>query len=386
MVTGVLFVWSACKKDDYRDFTKGGELVYSSRLDTAIISPGKNRLQVTLITKPDPLMEYIRVFWNDKSDSIELKSGTADQDTIVRYISPLEEGNYNFQIFTYDKQGHSSVAFNSVGEVYGDNYGASLTSRIIKSAELVPEAGGLEIYWGHASVGEIATEIRYQDKNSDSVTVIVPIDSSMTLLKNYKRHSSYVYQTLFKPTTNFIDTFFTPIIEVPFPVAESPVDKSLLSILKLPTDKGDAHGWKMDYLWDENYGTPGMATEDGEDQWFTIDLSRPTNLTRLKIWQAPDRLYEKESVRKFEVWGSNDPNADGSWGSWTLITTCESYKPSGLPVGENNEADIEFAKDGESFDVPKGTSAYRYLRIKMLENWGNSDFMTIGELSFWQKD
>ncbi|HTN37828.1 MAG TPA: DUF4998 domain-containing protein [Arachidicoccus sp.] len=382
---GVSFLYSACKKDDYRDFTKGGELVYSSRLDTAIVAPGSGRIQLTLVTKPDPLMDHIRIFWNDKRDSMDLKVSPMVNDTSIVYISPLEEGNYNFQIYTFDKEGNSSVAFNTMGEVYGDNYAISLTPRMIKSSEVDPEEGGLKIYWGHAAVGEIGTRIRYLNKQNDSVQVIVPIDTSIVVLKDYKANSKYVYQTLFKPEASFIDTFFTPAIEIAFPVEETLVDKSLLSILKLPTDKSYAHGWKMEYLWDDNYGTPGMATGDGDDQWFTVDLSVSTELTRIKFWQAADRLYEKENVKRFEVWGSNHPNADGSWESWNKLITCQSYKPSGLPVGQKSEEDIAFAQNGESFEFPAGTPKYRYLRFKLLENWGDKAFMTMGEISLWQK-
>ena len=278
-----------------------------------------------------------------------------------------------------------SVAFDAYGDVYGDAYANALTTRVIKSAEVEEDPAGLNIYFGHASVGEIASKISYLSMTGDSVRVYVSPDTSNVLLTGYKPNTKYVYQSLFKPEKNFIDTFYTAKAEVAFPLAEEKVDNARLSILELPTDKKDAHGWEMAYLWDGNYGTPGMATEDGADQWFTIDLGAETPLTRIKMWQATDRLYAKENVKKFEVYGSNNPNADGSWDSWTLLLAAESYKPSGQPVGQNTEEDVAYGTSGENFNMPEGTASYRYLRIKMLENWGNSNFMTIGEIAFWEK-
>lgn len=382
---GIICLYTSCGKDDYRDFTKGGEIVYSSRLDTVMVAPGKERLQLTLVKKTDPVMDFVRVFWNSGNDSLEFKANQFKEDTMTVTISPLEDGNYNFQVYTYDIKGNGSVAFDAYGEVYGAGYANALTTRAIKSAELQPDPQGLKIYFGHASVGEIATLFSYLNKSGDSTHIYVVPDSSNVLLTDYKPNSKYVYRSLFKPEKNFIDTFFTGKTEVAFPLAENKVDNSRLSILELPTDKKYAHGWKLEYLWDENYGTPGMATEDGEDQWITIDLGAEAPLTRLKMWQASDRLYAKENVKKFEVYGSNDPNEDGSWESWTKILEAESYKPSGLPVGQNTEEDITYATNGENFTFPEGTGSYRYLRIKMLENWGNSAFMTIGEIAFWEK-
>jgi len=69
-----------------------------------------------------------------------------------------------------------------------------------------------------------------------------------------------------------------------------------------------------------------------------------------------------------------------------MILEGESFKPSNLPVGQNSEQDIAYAKGGESFNFFEDIGSYRYLRIKMLENWGHTAFMTISELEFWEKE
>ncbi|MND70437.1 hypothetical protein D3C80_619420 [compost metagenome] len=91
-------------------------------------------------------------------------------------------------------------------------------------------------------------------------------------------------------------------------------------------------------------------------------------------------------MRKFEIWGSNKPAADGSWDNWTKLADCESIKPSKLPGIEKNEADFAFAKAGEDFVLTEGLPKVRYIRIKVLETWGKANFATIGELNVYTKD
>ena len=380
-----LLQWG-CQKDDYHDFTKGGELIYSSRLDTAIVVPGKDRVKLTMMLKSDPLMDKINIYWNDRQDSMVINAGDRKKDAITVYLTPLSEGNYNFQVYTYDKKGHSSVVFNASGEVYGDGYASALTARPVKSADQSSGGEDYVLYFGRPAQGDIGARIKYQNNKGNAVTVYLSADSARILLPDYQPDSPFTVESMFKPEPDFIDTFFTPVDSMAFPPLDTRILASNLHILPLPTDtKEGGYGWLMEYLWDGNLGTPGMATEDGVPQWFTVDLSSSVALSRLKIWQASDRLYDQQNVKKFEVWGSNAPNMDGSWASWNLIMTCDSYKPSGMPVGQNSQEDIDFAGNGERFAFPAGTPKYRYLRFKLLENWGNGSFMTIDEIGFWEK-
>jgi hypothetical protein len=63
--------------------------------------------------------------------------------------------------------------------------------------------------------------------------------------------------------------------------------------------------------------------------------------------------------------------------------TCKSFKPSGLPLGQNSSEDVEFAANGEEFSFPRDIAVVRYLRFEMLESWSGMKCSTIGELSFY---
>src|SRR5690606_13453077 len=107
-------------------------------------------------------------------------------------------------------------------------------------------------------------------------------------------------------------------------------------------------------------------------------------LSRFKMWQRRGNEYNHGNVRKFELWGSNNPQDD--WSSWTLLGTFEGIRPSGLPVGAQSTAeDLAWTTAGEEFVLPPGTPPVRYLRFRTTETWGRTTFVHISELRFWGK-
>lgn len=119
---------------------------------------------------------------------------------------------------------------------------------------------------------------------------------------------------------------------------------------------------------------------------ITFDLKVPAQLSRIVIIDFPEPVsgkqlyYYRGDMKKFEIWGSANPNPDGSWDSWTKLGTYEQKKPSGKPYGDQTEEDRVLAAAGFSWkfriDVPK----MRYLRIKCNENWMGTKFLMISEV------
>ena len=72
-------------------------------------------------------------------------------------------------------------------------------------------------------------------------------------------------------------------------------------------------------------------------QWFTFDLGVKARLSRFKFHhQYNTAHYVAGDPKVMEVYGSNNPNPDGSWDSW-ILGTFESIKPSGLASGWTEE-------------------------------------------------
>src|SRR5690606_14879527 len=90
-------------------------------------------------------------------------------------------------------------------------------------------------------------------------------------------------------------------------------------------------------------------------QWFTFDLGVTAKLSRLVLFKRLSNayLYNSGAVKRWTLYGSNNPNPDGSFDeSWIFLMDCNSYKPSGLPPGENTNEDLEYAR-GRRIHVPR---------------------------------
>lgn len=78
--------------------------------------------------------------------------------------------------------------------------------------------------------------------------------------------------------------------------------------------------------------------------------------------------------KHFELWGSNEPNPDGSFDdSWVLLSEYESVKPSGGGVNDAlTTEDQEAAKNGENFIIPDNARLYVIFVLKRMTHGENT--------------
>src|SRR3546814_18376720 len=105
----------------------------------------------------------------------------------------------------------------------------------------------------------------------------------------------------------------------------------------------------MNKIWNDSQSENDFVTSPGHGlpQWFTFDLGVTARLSRLVLFKRLSNrfLYNSGAVKRWSLYGSNDPNPDGSFDeSWIFLMECNSIKPSGLPPGENTNEDLEYAR------------------------------------------
>lgn len=171
------------------------------------------------------------------------------------------------------------------------------------------------------------------------------------------------------------------------PLYEESIVKPYVA-MKLATDEyiGVEAQYGIDNLWDNNINSIFASRHStATPQWFAIDLGVKAVISRMKMHQrAPTYTYTGGNVKSFELWGSNSPDPDGGWNNWQLLSTFNSFKPSGQPSGQISQEDVQYAHiDGEDFEMEDITPAYRYLRIKTTGTYGGGPQVTISEISFW---
>lgn len=191
---------------------------------------------------------------------------------------------------------------------------------------------------------------------------------------------------------NHSDTVFTSLT----PFYEEEVDKSTWEDAGLVDDFNEPWYGPLSSLWDEGddrsyffQDKNGYPELTGLPTWVTIDLGQEWVLGRMKLFMVKHAVtwqYGSCSIQEFEIWGSNNPTID--WNDWTLLGEFGSTRPSGRSVGEpltdDDQAQLD---DGEDFEFPPITEAYRYIRLKVNRTWGRENYFCSLEISFWgQKD
>ncbi len=342
VVIGTIF---ACRKaDDYKKYIEGGEISYPGKLDSVNVMSGDNRVLLKGLFLADPKVVLCKIFWNNFKDSLVIpvnKKNTVDSLSI--FVPNVSEGVQSFNIYTYDKAGNRSVAVNKVGISYGDRYKASLSNRGVFSAVKGTD-GNATIQWLGMDklTGVFTTELQYTNSSNTLVTVRTPIDSTRTILKNYKSGSTFKYRTLFLPDTNCIDTF-----KVAYS-ANLAVDEDMTSVLS-------------------NTGPFNRATWDGS-RWGTL-AGWTTSAGAKNINNNQYGGYELRSgtgVLSFESgWGINTPVTNGLiYQTITLPAGNYTFRLSGIDQNSGGSRYIAVAAGNTLPDVANiPTDAIAYTNI-----------------------
>ena len=136
----LLGITSCTKMDEYLKYTDGKEILYTGIPDSIAMYSGYNRVVFRGVLASDPKIAKIKIYWNLKQDSLEQDIRREGNDNVLIIPIPLEEGTYNFEMHTYDKDGlHPSVPFNLTGTSYGDSYKDGLVNRLVKKVEKIED-------------------------------------------------------------------------------------------------------------------------------------------------------------------------------------------------------------------------------------------------------
>src|SRR5690606_22916858 len=147
----------------------------------------------------------------------------------------------------------------------------------------------------------------------------------------------------------------------------------------------------IEKLFDGLYGRGQQfrtATGSGIPHHYSLDLGVKAKLSRLIVHQrgqVPNEeslLYVSGNLRYYEIWGSNNPDPSGSYDGWEKLLDCESIKPSGLPYGQVSNEDKEYAQQGEEYKFSIDSPPVRYIRVKSVQTWGNTDYSNSAEITF----
>ncbi|MBD0831544.1 DUF4959 domain-containing protein [Aestuariibaculum sediminum] len=188
---------------------------------------------------------------------------------------------------------------------------------------------------------------------------------------------------------NTTDTLFANVT----PFVEEALPKANYKHYPLPGDTPSHTTAVPSGMWDGNImDWPRVFLTQGAvsgQHIVTIDTGVLAKMSRIVIWDYPEyyngrTYYYIGNLKEFEIWGSANPNPDGSLDeSWVKLGSYNAVKPSGLPFGEQTDEDYQTANAGFSWEFDVAAPKVRYLRIKSLKNWAGIGTMAIGEIQVY---
>lgn len=333
----------------------------------------------------DPNLLYVKAtYMLDSGREMEVKSSYYNKSLWIEGFA--KAGERDIEITTVNRSEVESAPVTVT-----INPKESSLYEVFRSLEVGPDFGGVFIRAKNEERIDLALLLMEKNDEGDWETSGNSIYTSTdSIFRTIRGLDTINYDLAFTIRDRFLNTSDT-LFKTIKPIYETEIPRTQYSGYPLPGDApttefpfpisrmfdNDFRNWPRIYITDAAAPAPHS---------FTIDLGAEVKISRIKVWDYPQGTssgffyYWQFNMRKFEIWGSNNPTSDGSFNSWDKLGDYEVVKPSGLPLGQQNNEDIEFAQDGFNWSIPITAPKYRYLRINNLENWGGSGRIAIAEL------
>ncbi|WP_290567899.1 MULTISPECIES: DUF4998 domain-containing protein [unclassified Leeuwenhoekiella] len=286
-------ICSCADEDEYLKFTEGGEILYTGKMDSVEVFSGKNRVRLKGLLSADPKVTFYRVYWSNRNDSVQIPvDPNRSSDSINQIIDNLDENIYNFEIRTFDNQENSSIPVFLTGRVYGDRYISSLRNRPIAESALRGDSVEIDFVEADLTSGIFTTELEYTDKNGVNNSIIIPVDSTNLVLRNFESGAFFKYRSGFKPDSTSIDEFYTPydtVIPI-LPVTEAPYIENNSKPFSISAPSGQRYSTPAEWVHNEaaliyhgSYGN--IDSQSGNAMNIVTGYGGVPDLVNAKIYQ-----------------------------------------------------------------------------------------------------
>lgn len=145
--------------------------------------------------------------------------------------------------------------------------------------------------------------------------------------------------------------------------------------------------WTINGLWDGNTAIGfSLSSTVTLPHSITFDMGQTAKVSRFKLFQRTSggQLYTGGNVKRFKLYGSDHPGVSDDPTTWHFLGNFESYKPSGLPLGQTTAEDLAYAGvAGEDYNLDLDAPRIRYIRMEVEATWGGSRAVQIMELQFF---
>lgn len=320
-------------------------------------------------------------------------------------LQNVKASKYNKELLLegFPKEGEYPVVLYAVGE--GEQKSDPVTVMVkaltpplvaaSKSLKLSEDFGGISVSFENIYEGDLSIEVMTTDSVSGKLktayTHYTKAKAGTFSVRGYPPVERMFAVTMRDRWSNTTDTTYITIT----PYFEELLPYNKYVPMFLPTDTYEGHKWgtltprDLNFLFDGDNNPASTSTFMTKPnggvlpQWFTFDIGKKAKLSRYKIWMRGDHTFTGAAPLTWELWGSNDPNLDGSWDSWIKLGEYTMIKPSGQPLGQNTAEDLAANLAGLDFNLPLSSPPVRYLRFKTLSSWSAVKQVAMQEMWFW---
>ncbi|MDR1335478.1 MAG: DUF4959 domain-containing protein [Tannerella sp.] len=343
-------------------------------------TPGGAKLNYTLPGDEDLL--YVKAVYSRKAGEISENRTSLYKDTLrVEGFGDMQP--HEVKVIAVDRSRNESTPVTANIQPLEPEI-----MKIGRSLDLVADFGGVLASWENSNRAEISVTILQEN---DSIMEYVPIEtfySSVTAGSGAARGMDTVPGKF----GLYVQDHWENRSEVKYyeltPLYETLFDRMKFRDARISGDASEVGGWPLARMWDGTKGNDsGYSSPGGTGTWphtVTIDLGVLGQISRIRIYQRMGTYtFGEGNPRIFEVWGCQDLDPSGNWDSWTKLMDCESQKPSGLPMGENSNEDVDVAQNGEDFINSPNNPKVRYIRLRVLRTWAGGDNFQINEIEVY---
>jgi hypothetical protein len=205
--------------DMHDKYLQDGEKTYIGRVDSVKHLSGRERVLIQYWLT-DPRAKELRILWNQKRDSIVVPVPEHEPLDMLEVMigegnEKIGEGDHTFFFYSYDNRGHCSIVFETLINVYGDSYQATLINHSLKNR--TKSGNKLILTWGGSSnADEVGIEIIYTQISGLERSVFIPIEElgTTTEIEDIDFSGPVQYRTWYKPQPNAIDQFGTLLVNI----------------------------------------------------------------------------------------------------------------------------------------------------------------------------
>ena len=267
---------------------------------------------------------------------------------------------------------------------------------VFQDIRMTEDWGGACVFFENPSEADLAITIIDMDNDghwSEGETFYTKMKQGSVAVRGFEAKKTTFGAYIRDRWNNTTDTLVMDLT----PRFEKLLDKAKFRAVRFPNDSPmlDRTFVRVEYLFDgsapQSNSSQCFATDyDTAENWphfvsFDMGVEEGAFISRFNL-SARQPYYATHQMKFFEIWGSMDPDPDGSWESWTLLLEGEVIKPSGLPAGQISDEDTQQCLSGWDFSFPVDNPPVRYIRIKCLKVFIPMYAFAISEVTFWGQE